>query len=73
MWPFKQKPKAPFVPTAQMIEEARQNPGGWVYQIQGNFGPTDHVPPEAIVGAFKVDGKGELTGEFQANPNFRGS
>ncbi|MGW8390640.1 hypothetical protein [Pseudoduganella sp. HUAS MS19] len=73
MWPFKQKPKASFVPTPQMIEEARQNPGGWVYQIQGNFGPNDHVPPEAIVGAFKVDAKGELTGEFQANPNFRGS
>lgn len=60
-----------FVPTAAMIEEARRNPNGWVYQIAGNFGPNDRVPPEAIVGAFKVNGHGELTGEFMANPNFR--
>ncbi|AND68169.1 hypothetical protein ATSB10_07150 [Dyella thiooxydans] len=56
-----------------MIEEAARNPGGWVYQIAGNFGPQDRVPPEAIKGAFKVDSNGKLTGEFKPNPNYRGN
>ncbi|MDQ0010546.1 hypothetical protein J2T07_002736 [Luteibacter jiangsuensis] len=54
-----------------MREEARQNPGGWVYVISGNFGPSDTVPPHAIVGAWKVDVAGEIiAGSFQKNPNF---
>ena len=75
MWPFKSAQEAKtteFSPSPEMIEEARRNPGGWVYQIVGNFGPQDRVPPEAIKGAFKVDGSGKLTGEFKPNPNYRG-
>lgn len=74
MWPFKKKAVsagAPFEPTAQMIEEAKLNPGGWVYQIEGAFGPDDAVPPHAIAGAWAVDSSGTLTGEFKSNPNFR--
>lgn len=59
-------------PSPEMIAEARANPGGWVYQIAGNFGPNDHIAPESIKGAFKVDEDGNLTGEFQANPKYRG-
>lgn len=54
-----------------MLAEAKNNPNGWVYQIEGNLGPNDHVPPECIVGAYKVDEKGLLTGEFKPNPNFK--
>jgi hypothetical protein len=54
-----------------MIEEARRNPSGWVYEIDGDFGPDDSVPPEVIRGAWAVDASGELTGEFTPNPNFR--
>ena len=54
------------------VAEAKANPGGWVYQIAGSFGPTDHIPPEFIKGAFKVDERGNITGEFQANPKYRG-
>ena len=54
-----------------MVEEARKNPNGWVYVIDGKFGPNDAVPPEAIVGAWKVDASGKLTGEYKANPNYR--
>jgi hypothetical protein len=54
-----------------MVEEARRNPNGFVYVIRGNFGPKDAVPPEAILGAWKVDAGGTLTGEYLPNPNYR--
>ncbi len=75
MWPFSKKPQrcntglTEFTP--EMIEEARNNPGGYVYAIEGVFGPEDTVPPESIKGAYKVDLEGNLTGEYQPNPNFR--
>jgi hypothetical protein len=75
MWPFsKNKPQqspAPEAPTPEMIEEARRNPNGWVYVIDGDFGHNDAVPPECIVGAWKVDASGKLTGEYQANQKYR--
>jgi hypothetical protein len=55
----------------QLQEQARSNPGGWVYEVVGDYGPTDAVPPEAIRGAWKVDDSGSLTGEYQPNPKFR--
>lgn len=55
-----------------MRDEARQNPSGWVYVISGNFGPSDAIPPHAVVGAWKVDDAGEIVaGSFQKNPNFK--
>jgi len=33
------------------VREAKEHPGGWVYQIEGDYGPEDAVPPEAVVGA----------------------
>lgn len=54
-------------------EEARRNPNGWVYVITGSYGPNDGVPPEAIVGAWKVDGDGLIIeGSFRKNPNYKG-
>lgn len=50
--------------------EARQNPGGWVYAITGNYGPNEAVPPQAIKGAWKVDDDGNICGEFIPNPNY---
>jgi hypothetical protein len=81
IWPFKKKTETPhenatmpaqteLVPSQEMIDEAKTNPNGWVYKIQGNFGPNDAVPPESIVGAYKVDSHGNLTGEFMPNPNY---
>lgn len=55
------------------ISEARSTPNGWVYRIAGNFLPHEDVPPEAIVGAWKVNERGEITGEFEVNPNFDSS
>jgi hypothetical protein len=50
--------------------EALNYPNGRVYRIAGQFNPDERVPPEAIVGAWKVDDTGRITGEFIANPNY---
>jgi len=52
------------------VAEAKRTPGGWVYRIAGKFGPTDRVPPEAIVGAWKVDSDGNISGGFIENKNY---
>ena len=51
-------------------KEALNNPNGWVYEIDSNFKPEDAVPPEAIKGAWKVNEKGVITGDFIPNPNY---
>ncbi len=58
-------------PKPELIEEARRVPGGWVYEIQGSYGSDESVPPESIVGAWKVDETGNLTGEYRPNPRYR--
>lgn len=67
------QPDAPTLQfTPEMAREAKQNPGGWVYVISGKYGPNDAVPPEAIVGAWKVDENGDIIpGSFQPNPNYK--
>jgi hypothetical protein len=45
------------------IKEARLHPNGWVYRISAKVGdPNGRVPPEAIVGAWKVDEHGMIVG-----------
>ena len=56
--------------TEQARAEAKANPNGWVYAIGGGYSNTEHVPPQAIRGAWKVDASGNITGEFKANPNY---
>lgn len=53
--------------TKEMEREAANNPGGWVYKIDWEFREDQHVPPEAIEGAFKVDENGQISGEFVEN------
>jgi hypothetical protein len=52
------------------VAEAAQNPGGSVAEIDPAYvdDPNGYVPPEAIRGAWLVDGSGKLTGEYQENP-----
>jgi hypothetical protein len=63
----------PRTPSDQAKEEARQHPNGWVYVIDDKYGPEDHVPADAIVGVWKVDGSGNIVGDFIPNPNYRGA
>ena len=66
-----EKPQMGRVPPPRAIEEAKNNPGGWVYEIRGSYAPDEAVPPHAIVGAWKVDKDGRIVGDFIPNPNFR--
>jgi len=52
------------------IAEAIDNPGGWVYRIAGEFSQNEDIPPEAIVGAWKVDENGLIVGDFKKNPKY---
>ena len=59
----------------ELIEAARNNPNSFVYKIDGSYPIRDPlgdaVPASAIVGAWKVDGSGNITGDFVPNPNYR--
>lgn len=57
--------------TDEVIQAARSSPNGWVYKIAGSFSKDEDVPPESIVGAWKVDENGNLTGEFITNPRYQ--
>jgi hypothetical protein len=52
------------------IAEALRHPNGWVYRIAGAFSKDQDIPPEAIVGAWRVDGRGEIVGSFLSNDRY---
>ena len=54
-----------------MQRQAKVNPNGYVYEIDGPHLTDHYVPPEAIRGAWKVDSGGHLTDVFEPNENFR--
>ena len=59
------------VPPRWAVDEARLYPNGWVYEIDGEFGLGERVPPEAIKGAWPVGPDGVINGDFMPNPRFR--
>lgn len=64
------KTEAAITPFAEERSAAKQQPGGWLYRIAGDFPPSAAVPPEAICGAWKIDDDGNIVGEFMKNPNY---
>tara|TARA_R110002110_G_scaffold415856_1_gene658386 strand:- start:28600 stop:28806 length:207 start_codon:yes stop_codon:yes gene_type:complete len=54
----------------EIIKEAKANPNGWVYKIDQKYDLSGDIPPEAIVGAWAVDSKGEITGDFIQNKKY---
>jgi hypothetical protein len=59
--------------TEAMRHAARRRPGGWMYAIDPAFDPDGAVPPFGVIGAWKVDDRGEITEEFRPNPHYRPS
>jgi hypothetical protein len=55
-------------PPPEARVEAKRNPNGWVYATDARYGRTEHIPPAAIIGAWKVDAAGEIVGDFIPNP-----
>lgn len=64
---------SPSKPSNELIKEAKRNPNGWVYVIDDSLVVDGSVPPEAVVGAWKVDHNGNIEGEFLSNPSYKGS
>lgn len=59
--------------TDELREQARRSPGKWFYAIDPFFDPGGEVPPYGIIGAWQADERGEISGEFRHNPNYRPS
>jgi hypothetical protein len=56
-----------------LLAEAKSHPSGWVYAIDPEYAPdgvNGAVPPEGIIGAWKIADDGTPTGEYQANPRY---
>jgi hypothetical protein len=57
-------------PSLEEINAAKHYPNGWVYRFSKEYSLTDYVPPEDIIGAWKVDSNGNIVGDFIKNPKF---
>ena len=60
-------------PTAAERRAALNHAGGYLYRLDPDCDPNGQVPPEKIQGAWAVDASGRIVGQFQANPNYRGT
>ena len=60
--------------TDQMREHARQNPNTWLYIVDPGYEQEDQdVPPEGVIGAYRIDENGGLDEEFQFNDAYQPS
>jgi hypothetical protein len=57
-------------PTPETEAAAKLAPSSILYAIEGNYGPHDAFPLEAVKGAWQVDAAGNIVGAFIPNPNF---
>ena len=57
-------------PSKQAQDEAKNNPGGWVYKIDGNYSTDQHIPNWAIIGAWQVDNFGVIESDLIPNPSY---
>ncbi|MGW3961935.1 type VII secretion system-associated protein [Amycolatopsis sp. NPDC005003] len=59
--------------TAEMRANARANPDSWLYVIDEAFDPNGPVPSWAVVGAYPVNGAGDVVADFHPNDRYRPS
>ncbi|MGH3520501.1 MAG: type VII secretion system-associated protein [Haloechinothrix sp.] len=59
--------------TRSMRANARRNPNTWLYVIDEAFDPDGDVPPWAVVGAYPVNGDGDIVEDFHPNEQYRPS
>jgi len=57
-------------PPEKLIQYASTVKNCWIYEIDGDYGPGQDVPPEKIIGAWKVNEMGQIEGPFIPNPSF---
>ncbi|ANN14500.1 hypothetical protein SD37_01720 [Amycolatopsis orientalis] len=68
----KRKPRKPKI-TEEMRANAKANPNSWLYVIDEAFDPEGPVPSWAVVGAYPVNGAGEIVEDFHPNDRYRPS
>ena len=54
-----------------LVASARQQPNGWVYEIDWPYPDDQRTPPEAIRGGWQVAPDGQLTDIYSPNPRYR--
>ncbi|WP_116204922.1 type VII secretion system-associated protein [Amycolatopsis circi] len=59
--------------TPEMRANARANPNSWLYVIDEAFDARGPVPSWAVVGAYPVNGTGEVVEDFHPNDRYRPS
>ncbi|MFD8494023.1 type VII secretion system-associated protein [Amycolatopsis sp. NPDC059657] len=59
--------------TEDMRANARANPNSWLYVIDEAFDPGGPVPSWAVVGAYPVNGSGDIVEDFHPNDRYRPS
>ncbi|MDA3629214.1 type VII secretion system-associated protein [Saccharopolyspora oryzae] len=60
--------------TDEMREHAKENPNSWLYITDPGYASEGgDVPPEGIVGAYRIDPDGEIDPEFQLNDRYEPS
>jgi hypothetical protein len=57
-------------PLPEEIESAKLSPNGWLYRVSKKYSENEYIPPEAIVGAWKVDSNGCIVGSFIKNEKY---
>ncbi|WP_328607652.1 type VII secretion system-associated protein [Amycolatopsis sp. NBC_00345] len=59
--------------TPELRERARQAPDSWLYVVDPAYADTGDVPGSAVAGAYRVDERGEISGGFIRNADYRPS
>jgi hypothetical protein len=61
--------------SAEMREHAKQNPNSWMYIADPGYATDgdEDVPPEGVVGAYRIDDNGEIDENFQFNDGYQPS
>ncbi|GAB3546551.1 hypothetical protein J2S53_002917 [Actinopolyspora lacussalsi] len=63
-------PYAPQI-TEEMREQAKQTPNSWLYIVDPAYEASgENVPPEGVVGAFRIDESGEIDERFHPNDEY---
>jgi hypothetical protein len=58
-------------PSEDAKKEALKNPNGYVYVLDKEYDGKENVPPQAILGVWKVNDRGIIVGTFIPNPNYK--
>lgn len=70
------EPERPGPPpiTDEMREQAKQTPDSWLYIVDPGYEEeAADIPPEGVVGAYRIDSEGQIDEDFQFNDEYQPS